>query len=62
VEPRWSQEAPGAMTLFHALPQDHLPLAKHLTAETKIEEFVQGKGMVVRWERLRRQNHWFDAL
>jgi len=54
--------SPGAMTLFQALPQDHLSLAKHLTAETKVEEFVQGKGMVVRWERLRRQNHWFDAL
>jgi len=50
------------MTLFHALPQDHLSLAKHLTAETKVEEFVAGKGMVVRWERLRRQNHWLDAL
>jgi len=22
---------------------------------------VAGKGTVVRWERLRRQNHWFDA-
>ena len=53
---------PGAMTLFQALPQDHLSLAKHLTAETKVEEFVSGKGVVVRWERLRRQNHWLDAL
>jgi hypothetical protein len=53
---------PGAMTLFQALPQDHLSLAKHLTAETKVEEFVPGKGTVVRWERVRRQNHWLDAL
>jgi phage terminase large subunit GpA-like protein len=52
----------GAMTLFQASPQEHLALAKHLTAEVKTEEFVAGKGVVVTWERLRRQNHWFDAL
>lgn len=52
----------GAMSFFQASPQEHLALAKHLTAETKTEEFVAGKGVVVKWERLRRQNHWFDAL
>ena len=52
----------GAMTFFSALPQEHLALAKHLTAERKTEEFVAGKGVAVKWERLRRQNHWFDAL
>ncbi len=41
---------------------EHLALAKHLTAEVKTEEFVAGKGVVTRWEQLRRQNHWFDAL
>jgi hypothetical protein len=50
------------MTLFQALPHDHLSLAKNLTAERKVEEFVAGRGVVVKWERLRRQNHWFDAL
>lgn len=55
-------ERPGAMTLFQASPQEHLALAKHLTAETKTEQFIAGKGVVARWERLRRQNHWFDAL
>ncbi len=53
---------PGAMTLFTAAPQEHLALAKHLTAETKTEQFVAGKGVVMKWERLRRQNHWLDAL
>ena len=53
---------PGALTLFHTQPQEHLALAKHLTAEIKTEEFVTGKGVVVKWERARRQNHWFDAL
>lgn len=52
----------GAMTLFRARPDEHLSLAKHLTAESKVEEFVAGKGVVVKWERIRRQNHWFDAL
>jgi hypothetical protein len=55
-------DSDGAMTLFEAIPQQHLALAKHLTAEVKTEEFVAGKGVVVKWERLRRQNHWFDAL
>ena len=50
------------MTFFSALPQEHLALAKHLTAERKTEEFVAGKGVVTKWERLRRQNHWLDAL
>ncbi|HJX11106.1 MAG TPA: terminase gpA endonuclease subunit [Candidatus Binatia bacterium] len=55
-------DALGAMTLFHAGPHEHLTLVKHLTAETKVEEFIAGQGVVVKWERLRRQNHWFDAL
>ena len=52
----------GAMTLFHAPAVEHLSLAKHLTAETRTEEFVAGKGVVTRWERLKRNNHWCDAL
>jgi hypothetical protein len=55
-------DKPGAMSLFQVQPQEHLSLAKHLTAELKTEEFVAGKGVVVKWERIRRQNHWFDAL
>jgi hypothetical protein len=52
----------GAMTFFQASPQEHLALAKHLTAEVKTEEFVVGKGVVEKWERIRRQNHWLDTL
>lgn len=55
-------DSPGAMRLFQAKPEEHLPLARHLTAERKTEEFVAGRGVVVRWERIRKQNHWFDAL
>lgn len=43
-------------------PQEHLALAKHLTAERKTEEYVAGKGAVAKWELRRRQNHWLDAL
>ena len=53
---------PGAMTLFAAQPSEHLSFAKHLTAETKTEEYVAGKGVVTKWERVRKNNHWFDAL
>jgi phage terminase large subunit GpA-like protein len=52
----------GAITYFEASPQDHMALARHLTAEVKTEEFVAGKGILTKWERKRKQNHWFDAL
>ena len=44
------------------VPHEHLTLAKHLSAETKTEEFIAGRGVVTRWERVRKQNHWLDAL
>ncbi|QDV25884.1 Phage terminase large subunit (GpA) [Aureliella helgolandensis] len=52
----------GAITLFQASATEHLSFAKHLTAEVKTEEFISGKGMVTKWDRKRKQNHWFDAL
>jgi len=56
-------DAPGAMTIYRpATPHEHFAFAKHLTAEVRVEEFIAGKGVVVRWERIRRQNHWLDAL
>lgn len=53
---------PGALSLFQAPPKEHLSFGEHLTAEMKTEEFVAGKGLVTRWERTRRNNHWLDAL
>ncbi len=50
------------MWLFQSPPHEHLSLAKHLTAEKKTEEFVVGKGVITRWERIRKNNHSFDAL
>lgn len=52
---------PGAMTLYDAPHQKHIRFGKHLTAEKKVEEFIAGKGTVIRWESLRRDNHLFDA-
>ncbi len=28
----------------------------------KAEEFLAGKGLVTHWERVRKNNHWLDAL
>lgn len=55
-------DAMGAMTLFAAPAKEHTKLAKHLTAEKQVEEFVPGKGMVRVWKQIRRNNHWLDAL
>jgi len=53
----------GALTFYRpGMPQEHLSLCKHLTAESRVEEFVAGKGVVTRWERVRKQNHWLDAV
>ncbi len=60
---RQSREEPGAMTLFEAMSStQHWALAKHLTAEKKTSEFVQGKGDVVKWVKTNRNNHWLDAM
>ena len=53
---------PGALSLYQAVPNEHLSFVKRLTAKVKTEEFLAGKGLVTKWERLRRNNHWLDAL
>lgn len=53
---------PGSLVLYNTSPQEHLTLARHLTAERRIEEFKPGKGTVVRWHRDRKQNHYLDCL
>lgn len=50
---------PGALTIHQG--NEHLSFAKHLTAEKKIEEFVAGRGLVVRWEVVNRNNHFLDS-
>jgi len=54
---------PGAITLYKSPDvNEHTTLAKHLTAEKQVEEFVPGQGTVLRWEVLSRRNHWLDCL
>jgi phage terminase large subunit GpA-like protein len=53
----------GALLLFRpGADVEHLSIAKHFTAEKKVEEFVAGRGLVTRWEAISRNNHWLDAL
>lgn len=52
----------GAITLHSATGFEHLQLARHLTAERRVEEWIAGRGNVVRWEAIRRDNHWLDAF
>ncbi len=53
---------PGALTLYAAPPIEHLKFCKHLVAEKRQSEFKPGKGLVVRWVAVTRQNHYLDAL
>lgn len=55
-------DADGAIVLFDT-PQllDHQEYAAHLTAEKQVEKFVQGRGTVVVWDRIDRNNHFLDA-
>lgn len=52
---------PGAFSVFSDRPENHLSFAKHLSAEKQVEEFVAGKGTLIRWIRVHRNNHWLDA-
>lgn len=55
-------DKPGAITLHQQTqPNEHVGFAKHLTAEKKQEEFEAGKGVVIRWVQMHRNNHWLDS-
>lgn len=54
-------DRPGASMLFGEEGHKHLSMAKHLTAEEEVEEFVRGKGVKRMWKPISRNNHWFDA-
>lgn len=57
-----SNRTPGSLSLYHtATPKEHQALVKHLTAERKMREFVAGKGEVIFWDQIRKQNHWLDT-
>ncbi len=51
----------GSLTLFGDAVQEHGAYAKHICAEVEKEEFIKGKGVVRYWDKIDRNNHWFDA-
>jgi hypothetical protein len=53
----------GSMSLWKS-PQSHRhsKFARHIEAEIWMEEFVQGKGLVVGFDRRHKDNHWLDAM
>lgn len=53
---------PGALAFFEGGQWEHTAIVRHLLAEVQREEFIAGRGTVVRWEALHRNNHWLDAL
>ena len=52
---------PGAMTLHQGDKHTHTEFAKHCVAEKLVDEFVPGKGIVQKWIRQQKANHFFDA-
>jgi phage terminase large subunit GpA-like protein len=48
--------------LLHEAPEaEHRRFAEHCLAEKQTEEFVAGRGLVVRWVAHSKMNHYFDA-
>lgn len=54
------EDTPGAIGFFMATSRDLERVARHLTNEKKVTEFVAGKGTVTKWMRVGQQ-HWLDA-
>ena len=55
--------AHGAITFFQAPPKDHMTIAKHLTSEKIVEEYIPERGIIQRWvNESRRPNHYLDAM
>ncbi|MBR9802965.1 hypothetical protein GYB59_15300 [bacterium] len=55
-------ESDVALVLCKADRREHMQIAKHLTAEKQVDEFVPDKGMVTKWKNPHgRENHLFDA-
>lgn len=55
-------DQPGAISLFDSPDQfEHSEYAAHITAEKQVEKFIPGRGTVIVWERLSRDNHLLDA-
>jgi len=52
----------NALTLYEAASvSEHGEFTRHIVAEKQVEKYVEGKGEVVVWDRVDRNNHWLDA-
>lgn len=57
-----ADEEPGSIQLYDApSPDEHFNYAAHITAEVQREEFVPGRGEVIVFRRVKRENHYLDA-
>jgi phage terminase large subunit GpA-like protein len=55
-------ESALAVTLYQAASySEHAEFCRHLTAEKQVEKYIEGRGVVIVWERVDRNNHWLDA-
>ena len=57
---RTPEDTPGALAFFHAPPREHYYLVRQLTAEKQVQETKADRD-IVRWERIRRNNHYLDC-
>lgn len=52
----------GAIVLYDSPdPREHAELVRHLAAEEREEVKTEGRGEIVVWTRLHRENHYLDA-
>ena len=57
-----SADEPGAMTIYDAASRlEHREYSDQITAEVQKEQWMDGRGEVIVWERVSRQNHYLDA-
>jgi hypothetical protein len=57
-----SRDEPGAMTLYEAASdREHAEYADQITAEVQQQQWMEGRGEVIVWRRIRRANHYLDA-
>lgn len=55
-------DEPLAITLYEASSfAEHVEWSQHMTAEKQVEKFMPGRGEVIVWERVDRNNHYLDA-
>jgi phage terminase large subunit GpA-like protein len=53
---------PGTVTLYEAASSDeHVEYSQQITAEIQKAQWIDGRGEIIIWDRIRRQNHYLDA-